>query len=86
MTRIMKLDRDGIEIPIRERIILDTLLDLDGAGEPTFSGAFAMKYGPAMRDGAEQEQGGRHAPPRGGGGQSGLAQRTTTKTETMIGG
>lgn len=83
MRRLVKLDQDGVEVPIRERIILDTLLDLNGAGEPTFSAEFASKYGPAMRDAAEQEQGGPRSP-RGGG--NALAKRTSTKTDTMLGG
>lgn len=84
MQRLTKLDRDGIEVPIRERIILDTLLDLDGAGEPTFSNAFAAQYGPAMRDAQPDPQGPAPRPPSGG--TSGAAERTTTKTDKMLGG
>ncbi len=86
MNRIQKLDQAGIEIPMRERIILDTALDLNGAGEPVFSAAFASKYGPAMADSAQAQQG----QPQGGGGggsaPSGTAKRTATKTEMMLGG
>jgi len=81
MGRLIALDRDGIEVPIRERMILDTLLDLNGAGEPTFTAQFAMKYGPLMRD--LPDQAGPMARTSGG---AGMGKRLQTKTDTFIGG
>ena len=81
-SRLMKLDRKGIEVPIRERLILDSLLDLDGAGEVVFSSKFAEKYGPAMTDeAAAASEGPRPAPT-----QAHMGERLATGTNEMIGG
>ncbi len=83
MARIRKQDEAGDEIPIYHRMMLDTLLGLDGAGEPTFAPSFGAKYGPTM--GAPVADQG--PPPGRKGGQVGsLGKRLQTRTQTMLGG
>ena len=82
LQRLQKLDAKGIEVPLRQRITLDSLLDLDGAGERALSSSFAAKYGAAMSDSAAtQGQGSRPQPT-----QSNASQQLATETDAMIGG
>ncbi len=82
--RISTLDAKGIEIPYRQRQILDSLLDLGGAGDPTLTDTFAMSYGDALTDSAAQakEDAGR-PPPKAG---PALGQRMLTQTDHLLGG
>lgn len=82
LEKLRKLDQRGIEVPIRQRLILDSLLDIDGAGERTFSTAFAIKYQAAMSDTAATQSQGERPPPR----VTQTSARMATDTETMIGG
>ncbi len=83
MARLRKMDEAGQEVPIHQRMMLDTLLGLDGAGEPTFAPSFGAKYGPTM--GAPPPDQG-PPPGRKGGQAGGIGKRLETKTQTMIGG
>lgn len=87
MTRLRDMDERGEEVPIRQRLLLDTLLDLDGAGEPAFSSSFAAKYAAGMKDVPQQQpkQGGGGAP-RSSGGKSKVASLYATGTNAMLGG
>ncbi len=83
MTRLRTMDEAGDEVPVRHRMILDTLLGLDGAGEPTFAPSFGAKYGPTM--GAPMPDQG-PPPGRKGGQAGGIGKRLQTQTLSMIGG
>lgn len=82
--RIQKLDQKGIEIPYHERQIIDSVLDLNGAGDVTLTARFAMTYGDALTDGAAQakEAAGR-PPPKAG---PPIGQRMQTQTDQFLGG
>lgn len=82
MGRLIAMDRDGIEVPIRERQILDITLNLNGAGERTFSREFVMKYGPMMRDLPDQPPAQQGPGPQG---PSMVATRLKTKTDSFLG-
>lgn len=85
MNRLRKMDGDSIEVPIQHRLLLDSLLDLDGAGEPTFSNEFAAKYGAGMSDQAQQKAQQKQAPPKPRGA-SKVPDLFATGTTTMLGG
>ncbi len=80
--RLRKMDAAGQEVPVRQRMLLDTLLDLNGAGEPTFSPAFGAKWGQAI-GGPQQNQ---PPPGRSGGAGGSIGKSAATKTLSMIGG
>jgi len=82
--RLQKLDRAGIEVPLRQRIILDSLLELDGAGEPVLSSDFAQKYAAQMSDTAAAQA--EASAPRPRPGPSKIGERLKTPTDEMIGG
>ncbi len=87
MQRIRELDQRGKTIPMRTRAMLDTLLDLNGAGERTMTTAFVQRYAPllsdaaAMRQRREEREAKRPRP-----GPTKLGKATTTQTATFLGG
>ncbi len=81
MTRIRKMDQAGHEVPVRQRMVLDTLLNLDGAGEPTFAPSFGAKWGQAI-GGPQQNQ---PPPGRSGGAGGSIGKSSRTQTLAMIG-
>lgn len=88
LQKLQELDAKGIEVPIRQRLILDSLLSLDGAGEPVFSSAFAAKYQIAMSDVTAMTAQGQmqRPPPAPSNRKSQIGSRTRTKTDDIIGG
>lgn len=84
LARLQKLDQKGVEVPLRQRIILDSLLDLDGAGEPVLSSDFAEKYAQPMSDTAAAIS--EATAPRPKPGPSKVGERLKTPTDEMIGG
>jgi hypothetical protein len=82
MTRLREMDVDGTEVPISSRMLLDTMLDLNGAGEPTFKPSFGAQWGPAIGTAAEEQQ----PRPRPGPSSLGIGKRLNTGTSTMLGG
>jgi hypothetical protein len=80
-TRVRAMDEAGEELPIRARMMLDTLLDLNGLGEPAFAPTFGATYGAQM--GAPPPQKG--TPPHSGG-PANLSKNLSTRTSAMIGG
>lgn len=84
LERLQKLDQKGIEVPLRQRIILDSLLDLDGAGELALSSDFAEKYAASMSDTAAAQAEAQAPRPRPG--PSKIGERLKTPTDEMIGG
>lgn len=84
LERLQKLDQKGIEVPLRQRIILDSLLDLDGAGEPVLSSEFGEKYSQQMSDTAAALSEATAPKPRPG--PSKIGERLKTPTDSMIGG
>lgn len=54
--RIMDADERGISIPYQARLQLDLLLDLGGAGEPTASPDFMLRFRGMQAATAEQQQ------------------------------
>ena len=85
LARLRSLDEQGESVPIRQRLVLDTLLDLGGAGDPVLSPQFGAKWGPKMGDSAAQAKE-NAARPAGGGKQIRLGDRLATGTNSMIGG
>lgn len=83
MTRLRKMDAAGEEVPIRQRLILDSLLSLDGAGEPTFAPSFGAQWGNLIGTQPAQ-QGGGPPPPRASAGS--LSGSAKTRTLSQIGG
>lgn len=84
MGRLREMDQAGLEVPIRERQVLDTLFDLNGAGEWTFTPEFAAKYADGMGDAAAQKN--QRPQPRPSPGPSKVASRLQTGTSAMLGG
>lgn len=84
LERLQKLDQKGIEVPLRQRIILDSVLELDGAGEPVLSSEFAQKYAAPMSDTAAAQA--EAAAPKPRPGPSKIGERLKTPTDEMIGG
>ncbi len=84
LERLQKLDQKGVEVPLRQRIILDSLLDLDGAGEPVLSSDFAEKYAQPMSDTAAAMS--EASAPRPQPGPSKVGERLKPPTDEMIGG
>jgi len=87
LERIRDLDQRGKSIPMRTRMNLDTLLDLNGAGERTMTTAFVQRYAPMMSDTAamrsrEQEREAKRPRP----GPTRLGKSTTTQTTSFLGG
>lgn len=46
--KIRKLDAAGTPIPFQQRVNIDTVMSLDGAGERVLQDDFAMRYGPGF--------------------------------------
>ncbi len=84
LERLQKLDQKGIEVPLRQRIIIDSVLELDGAGEPVLSSEFAQKYAAPMSDTAAAQA--EANAPRPQPGPSKVGERLKTPTDEMIGG
>lgn len=82
MSRLREMDTSGQEVPPRQRLQLDVLLDLNGAGEPTFAPNFGARYG-AKIGAPTQEKG---PAPRRGGASMDIGKRLSTQTSSMIGG
>lgn len=83
LRRLRESDEQGQEIPYRQRVILDGLLDLQGQADRTLQPDFALQYGSGMVGNAPQASDSAPAPkPR----QSTIASRFATGTTTMLGG
>ncbi len=82
LEQLRELDLKGQEVPVRSRMMLDTMLDLNGAGEPAFAPTFGAKFGALMGDATPPQQGqGARAPS----GAKSFSGNLKTTTSMMIG-
>lgn len=86
LQRIRDMDQRGKSIPMRTRAELDTILNLNGAGERTMTNEFSERYATLLSDASatkskQQEQARRPRP-----GPTNIGKSLQTKTATFLGG
>lgn len=78
--RLRDMDRTGKRVPVREQILLDSLLELNGAANGALSPQFGAQFGPAIGTTQQQQQ------PKQSSRRLQLGDRLATGTNGMIGG
>jgi hypothetical protein len=79
--RLRKLDQRGDVVPFRQQMVLDSVLDLNGAAAPVLAPEFGAQWGGAI--GAAEQQ---PAPPKPSGKRLRIGDRLASGTDTLIGG